>query len=356
VTSRVETLGPTVAVAVAGADADAGVGVGVGVGAADDSGGAPPDPLPDERAWRALSVLPRKRRDYAEDLHFRECWWDLHELHGAGAPAALYPVALLSFKPDAVVGRRMTPTLDFLVTQGFVPVAVGEARLDRNAMRALWRWNWNRFRVDRLQLCTHHFAATGTLVVLLRWPGPDEGLPATVRLSNLKGGHNPATRPATSLRTAMRSTNRLFTFVHTADEPADIVRELAVFFDRDERRRLLAAATGVEPAGDLRLAERVRRLEAAHPAHDLDARAALARLARRPGGAPGAAALQAALGARSRLDWEQLIALAGPIDLGDPAVLWDLLSVAGELLVMERHEALDLLPTPTAQAWLQAGD
>jgi hypothetical protein len=36
-------------------------------------------------------------------------------------------------------------------------------------------------------------------------------------------------------------------------------------------------------------------------------------------------------------------------------VLWDLLSVTGELLLMERQEALDLLPTPTAQAWLQAG-
>jgi hypothetical protein len=151
----------------------------------------------------------------------------------------------------------------------------------------------------------------------------------------------------------MRSTNRLFTFVHTADEPADVVRELADFFDRDERRRLLAAATGVEPTGDLRLAERVRALEAVHPEHDLDPVRALARLSARPA---GAAPLRAAVAAGSRLDWEQIVALAGPVDLGDPAVLWDLLSVAGELLLMERHEALDLLPTPTAEAWLRAGD
>lgn len=340
-TSRVETLSRTAA-------------AGVGPVAADgDAVGAPPDPLPDERAWRALSVLPRKRRDYAEDLHFRECWWDLHEMHGAGAAAALHPVALLSFKPDAVVSRRTATALDLVVAHGFVPVAVGETRLDRNAMRALWRWNWNRFRVDRLRLCTHHFAATGTLVVLLRWPRPDDALPAAVRLANLKGGHNPATRPATSLRSSMGSTNRLFTFVHTADEPADIVRELAVFFDRDERCRLLAAATGVGPVGDLRLAERIRALEAAHPEHDLDPDRALARLSARPG---GAAALQAAVATGRRLDWERIVALAGPVDLDDPAVLWDLLSVAGELLLMERHEAQDLLPTPTVQDWLQAGD
>jgi len=94
----------------------------------------------------------------------------------------------------------------------------------------------------------------------------------------------------------------------------------------DERRRLLAAATGVEPAGDLRLTERVRALEAAHPEHDLDPDRALARLSARPA---GAAPLRAAVAAGNRLDWEQLVALAGPVDLGDPAVLWDLLSVAG---------------------------
>ncbi len=314
------------------------------------AGGRPPDPLPDDRQWRDLTVLPRKRRDYAEDLDFRECWWDLQELHGERAAAVLQPLALLSFKPDAVVGRRIPAALDYAAAQGFVPVAAGETGLGRHAMRALWRWNWNRFRVDRLDLCTRFFAATGTLVVLLAAPpGP---VPATVRLSNLKGGPDAATRGAGSLRSALRSANRLFNFVHTADEPADIVRELAVFFDRPERRRLLAEATGRAPA-DLRLADRVRRLEAAHPEHDLDARAALARLAGRPGGAAGAAALEAALAAGEPLDWMRIRELAAPLDVTVPADLWDLLAVAAELMVMEREEALDLLPTPTAQAWLE---
>jgi hypothetical protein len=219
-------------------------------------------------------------------------------------------------------------------------------------MRALWRWNWNRFRVDRLELCTRLFAATGTLVVLLA--ATPQPVPASVRLSNLKGGPDAASRTGGSMRSALRSVNRLFTFVHTADEPADIVRELAVFFDRDERRRLLAEATGLAPA-DLRLAERVRRLEQAHPEHDLDADAAVARLGRRPGGAAGAAALRAALDAGTPLDWAQIRALAAPLDLGVPGELWDVLSVAAELMVMERQEALDLLPTPPAQAWLPGG-
>ena len=45
--------------------------------------------------------------------------------------------------------------------------------------------------------------------------------------------------------------------------------------------------------------------------------------------------------------------LAAPLDVTVPADLWDLLAVAAELMVMEREEALDLLPTPTPQAWLE---
>ncbi len=311
----------------------------------------PPDPLPDDREWRRLTVLPRKRRDYREDLDFRESWWDLRALHGDRAVEVLQSLALLSFKPDAVVGRRIAAALDFAAAQGFVPVAAGNVRLDRHGMRALWRWNWNRMRVDRLDLCTLLFAATDMLVVLFTAPpGP---VPASVRLSNLKGGYDAASRPAGTLRSTLRSVSGLFTFVHAADEPADVVRELAVFFDRDERRRLLAEAAGLRPA-DLRLAERIERLEAAHPPHDLDPHAALGRLAARPGGAAVAAALEAELAAGARLDWMRIRELAAPLDVTVPAVLWDVLSVAAELMVMERLEAPDLLPTPTLQAWLEA--
>ena len=179
-------------------------------------------------------------------------------------------------------------------------------------------------------------------------------MPATVRLSNLKGGPDAATRGAGSLRSALRSANRLFTFVHTADEPADIVRELAVFFDRDERRRLLAEATGVEPAG---------RPPAGRPGPRAGGGAPRARPGR-PGRAGPAGRPTGRRGRRRRAArprWPPASRWTGSGSASspprwtstEPADLWDLLSVAAELMVMERQEALDLLPTPTAQAWLE---
>jgi hypothetical protein len=68
-----------------------------------------------------------------------------------------------------------------------------------------------------------------------------DGHPAR-RLTRLKGGNDPAGRAPDSLRSVAGSPNRLLTMVHTSDDPADVVRELAVFLPWRERAALVASA------------------------------------------------------------------------------------------------------------------
>jgi hypothetical protein len=56
------------------------------------------------------------------------------------------------------------------------------------------------------------------------------------------GGNDPAGRAPDSLRSVAGSPNRLLTMVHTSDDPADVVRELAVFLPWRERAALVASA------------------------------------------------------------------------------------------------------------------
>jgi hypothetical protein len=76
------------------------------------------------------------------------------------------------------------------------------------------------------------------LVALYRHP---DGAPSR-RLTRLKGGNDPSGRAADSLRSVAGSPNRLLTMVHTSDDPADVVRELAVFLPWRERTALVASA------------------------------------------------------------------------------------------------------------------
>jgi hypothetical protein len=62
------------------------------------------------------------------------------------------------------------------------------------------------------------------------------------RLTRLKGGNDPSGRAADSLRWVAGSPNRLLTMVDTSDDPADVVRELAVFLPWRERADLVASA------------------------------------------------------------------------------------------------------------------
>jgi hypothetical protein len=72
--------------------------------------------------WGQLAVTPAKEKLFAEDLYLRECWADVLDIAPEQA-AEINALALLTFKPEAVPGRRMRATLDFLLTHEFIPVA-----------------------------------------------------------------------------------------------------------------------------------------------------------------------------------------------------------------------------------------
>jgi hypothetical protein len=267
----------------------------------------------------------------ADDIHLRESSADVTAVTGApDAAAALAPYALLTFKPEAVPGRRMRTALDFLGAHGFAIAAVAPARYSRCSMRALWRDNWDLYSIDRLALATVMYTAGDALLLLLRDERPQEGVPAAVRLSALRGSAAAAERRPGALRALLDPPNDVLNFVHVADTPADVVRELAVFLDRAERRALLgdlfAVHDGAAPRARAHAA--VERLEAACPPHDLDTARSLERaLVALPSAADGAERLQAACAERGpKLGWEELCALVDPADAR--IRVWDFIAIA----------------------------
>ncbi|GAA0960665.1 AfsA-related hotdog domain-containing protein [Actinocorallia libanotica] len=234
-------------------------------------GGEHAEPVPE-----ALSALPRKRALFAVDSYFRDGWDDLLAVVPDPWPL-LDRHATLLLKPDAVAGRRLEAALEWLLEQDAVIVAAEIVALDRHSARAMWWYQWNVATKERRDLVDALVRAGGSLLLVARLP--EAPIPATLRLSGLKGPADPARREPWQLRHRLDDDDLLVDFVHTADEPADLVREFGVLLDGRDRRRVyadLAAGADREDKARELIAELYRR----SPGHDLSYDRALERGAR----------------------------------------------------------------------------
>ncbi|HEY6787304.1 MAG TPA: nucleoside-diphosphate kinase [Trebonia sp.] len=186
-----------------------------------------------------LTTDPDKRQRYTVDPLLREGWATLVGVLGAVAALRFASGAAIAWlRPDVAAAGAIGEVADRIDAAGFVAIGAVVVRLGRADVRALWWWQLQRATAERLLLLDAVAGLGPSLVALYRHP---DGDPAQ-RLTRLKGGNDPGGRAPDSLRSVAGSPNRLLTMVHTSDDPADVVRELAVFLPWRERAALVASA------------------------------------------------------------------------------------------------------------------
>jgi len=186
--------------------------------------------------------MPAKEIAYAREPYFRESLHDASVVLGEQIYQVLQRITFLVYKPEAFAGRRAQATLNFLLNAGFTPILHTHCRFSRQVIREIWRYQLNAATLNKIDISTLSLGVLPAIMILLRDDMPNPELPASVRLKSLKGSATPCLRKPGTLRATLDAPNRMITFVHTVDEPADVVRELGVFFDRTERRAIYDAA------------------------------------------------------------------------------------------------------------------
>jgi hypothetical protein len=186
-----------------------------------------------------LTVAPGKQALFHNDIAFRSGWRDWRRILGDEAVPAARRVGLLLLKPELLVHRRWKVVLDVLrhnelAVQSFAPVT-----LSRSMAQELWRYAWNNATVDRIDLAASMAAIAPSVVVFVTPCDAEAALPATLLLTMLKGSVDPARREGKEIRSVIPMTNKMIGFVHTSDEPADLIREIGVLFGVAERRRVV---------------------------------------------------------------------------------------------------------------------
>jgi nucleoside diphosphate kinase len=186
-----------------------------------------------------LTADPGKRERYTVDPLLREGWATLVGVLGQKAALRFASeTAVAWLRPDVAAAGAIGEVCARIDAAGFAAVGAAVVRLGRADVRALWWWQLRRATAERLLLLDAVAELGPGLVALYRHPAGDPSR----HLTRLKGGNDPADRPADSLRSVAGSPNRLLTMVHTSDDPADVVRELAVFLPWRERAALVASA------------------------------------------------------------------------------------------------------------------
>lgn len=224
-----------------------------------------------------LTCHPAKQCLYGADTYYQEAHGQLAGLTGDITGFAHRHAALL-LKPDAVVARRLEAAVQWLGERRFRIVGAAVTHLTRTMIRALWYFQWNLATPHRRRLAALFLEDADALVLIVR-PERAPDVPATVELTRLKGPTDPDARVPGQLRHRLGRYSYLLNLVHTPDEPADLLRELAVHFDETERHRLLTHALAGEDRTTHAL-ELADRLHAATKPRDLDFEPALDRLRR----------------------------------------------------------------------------
>jgi nucleoside diphosphate kinase len=304
-----------------------------------------------------LTTDPDRRRIYPDDVYFREVAGLLDALAPDRFARLAERSSFLMFKPEAVAGRRMERALGFLAGHGFEPLGALRVRIDPRTLRELWRYQINAIPLAAVRAVDMTLQSGESLVVALHDSrGPQEtGLPAAVRLSSLKGSSSDFAANQGLLRGELECVSESLNFVHAPDEPADLLREIAVLFDRPRRAEPLELLCGLPTAAGRADVERqIRELYQSYPAHALDLAASLDALRAAAAGRPERAAptAQVIQAIEHRAPETELLRLVDWLDYepGDLA-LWDRITLAAYLAGEEVSDRLPLIgPAPGARA------
>ena len=188
-----------------------------------------------------LSAIESKAGRLAKESYFREAYGDLASL--VDVPYLCQRTLALTLKPETLVSRQIETVLQYLVHHGFEPFFAHYGVHSRCAIREIWRYQWNIATLERLELMERLMCSWGSIWILA-WDvsqpsGEKLTLPATARFCELKGSALTHEHEAGQLRPLLQGGNRIFTFVHAADEPFDVVRELGILFSRQQRRMVV---------------------------------------------------------------------------------------------------------------------
>lgn len=303
--------------------------------------------------WTTLTRIPLKASMYERETYFREGWACGAEVAGGAVEDLLWYSTFLMMKPDGLVAGKTGCVCRFLEENGFDVVGLQTPVFTPFVWRELWRYQLTCATLDRLAV--NDIVLRGACLLLLLRKRDRPPVPASVLLSGLKGSADVSQQTASSLRAHLDQPNRVLSYIHVCDEPADLVRELAILLEPVHRREAFAALCGPGPSAVTRLEIRQAVEEADRGARVLDYRAAVGRVAEVAATAAPSPACELVretlrrIGAAERIAWHPFVAALD--EAGITVDRWDLATIGTHVIVYDEPGASKQIVNVEAELW-----
>ena len=307
--------------------------------------------------WSSFTRVPLKRRLYSRETYFREALSQARmALAESELRAALRFGALLLVKPDGLVAGKASAVLKYLRANNYSVLAVERPVFTRFHWRELWRYQLNCATLDRLAV-NDVVLRDESLLLFLRCDA-NLDVPASVQLSLQKGPSDVFAQQPDCLRRVLGQPNRVLSFIHVADEPADIIRDLGVLLEPPTQYRVLSAfRSGCMPPQDAELLRKTI-IESDACARDLHAQGALERVEAQVLSAKDAThseALQrvkvelARMRRGERISWRAFTTSIAESDISLDR--WDLASLGAQFVVYDKPGVAKLVQGVDSKLW-----
>jgi nucleoside diphosphate kinase len=293
--------------------------------------------------------MPEKEALYATDAFFWEGWEDLVEVAQESALAVLQAYSFILVRPDAIASRKIGPILQWLHLNGYSVTDATTLRPDRHQVRALWQYQWNAALPERKAACDILMSACPSLLLVIR-PAAGGDETATRRFARQKGPADPkASRPG-DLRASLGHKSIMLSLIHSPDEPADLIREIAILLPEAARKSLLRRMMAGTTWADDELSRLAQELYGHAPEHALELAQSLGRVeaaARKCQGTHARASSDAIgliedIRRHAKTDWREIFALLD--GCGASYDEWDRITIAGHVISMNHGNVRLLIP------------
>ena len=187
----------------------------------------------------SLSDNQKKKWLYCQDPYFRQGYYTILQLLDFQLIDFFNNYTFLFIKPEAIAKRAILPIIEALKINEFDVVFHKTLKLSRHERRLLWYYHLNRSPLERFPLIDLLFENKDSILLFVKDKKAKKDSFACKRLSSIKGSVMEEKRKRDQLRSMIGAGSGLLSYIHTPDEPLDIIRELSIFFSETDMSQLI---------------------------------------------------------------------------------------------------------------------
>lgn len=183
--------------------------------------------------WSELTNSPIKKTIFSTDFYFELSYEIAKQVLKADIPSFLKNYTFLLIKPEAFITRKINVLIKELKNYNFELVHFSIKFITHTQISELWKYMWSGASLIRIIVNQEYYSKYKCGFLILRnihYTGQD----LCAYLADIKGKALKGKYKDPDIRYRMNSINTFLNHIHSPDEIADFMREIAVFFEWEE--------------------------------------------------------------------------------------------------------------------------